>query len=181
MTIIEETIDLDELRARWAYHPEEGHFTATVSKHARWPVGRIIGGKDAYHDPKGYIRVCVLGRCVMAHRLAWFYVHGRWPVEQIDHINHIRDDNRIANLRECTNAENRQNIRPEGYGTSGYLGVYRHSSSDAWSAKIIVNGRATYLGLFDTAEEADVAYRTAKERVHVFAATGVSVLGGDHR
>lgn len=175
MSRVEDTIDLVELRDRWMYHPDEGHFTAVKSKHARWPVGRVIGGKDAYHCPKGYIYVNVMGVSVAAHRLAWFYVHGRWPTEQVDHVNHIRDDNRIVNLRECTNAENRQNIRPEGYGSSGYLGVYERDNG-RWMAKIIVNGKMTYLGLFDSAEDANAAYLQAKERVHIFASTGVSSL-----
>lgn len=152
------------------YDPETGHITRKKSDHY-WCVGKVIGTPSA----KGYLTAWVYDGVYQLHRVAWLMAHGYWPVEQLDHINHIRNDNRRVNLRECTNAENRQNIRPEGYGASGYLGVYPRANG-MWMAKIILNGKMRYLGLFDTAEAADEAYRAAKEQVHVFATTGVSQL-----
>lgn len=176
MNLIEQSIDHGELLALLSYDPEAGHFISRRQTSNRWGPGRVVGGKSTRRDAKGYIRVKVFGRVVHAHRLVWFYVHGRWPAEQIDHVNHVRDDNRIANLRECTNAENRQNIRPEGYGASGLLGVYfrKDRVTRPWSSMITIGGRYKHIGFFDTPEEASVAYRAEKAKLHAFATHGVS-------
>jgi hypothetical protein len=104
-----------------------------------------------------------------AHRLAWLYVHDVWPDDQIDHINGCRDDNRIANLREVTNAQNMQNLhRPHSRNTSGYLGVHFVRERNRWGAQIRDNGRKRNLGHFATAEEASAAYLAAKRELHPF-------------
>jgi hypothetical protein len=160
------------VREQFSYDPDTGVFVRIKSAKPAC-VGRIMGA----HDRKGYLRFNVDGACHLAHRVAWLHYHGYWPRQQIDHINHVRDDNRIANLRECTNAENRQNIRPEGYGVSGYLGVSPAYDGYGWIANITVNQKLTYLGLFETPEEASKAYLAAKQKIHTFASTGVSELG----
>src|SRR5690606_29052356 len=70
-------------------------------------LGREAGGKQG----GGYLRFSVDGKHYLAHRLAWLYVHGKWPSDQIDHINGDRSDNRIDNLRDVTHAENRRNTK----------------------------------------------------------------------
>lgn len=176
---IEEAIDWSQLKRVLDYDPDHGYFIAKTHRGTHKP-GKIIGGPAAARDYKGYVKVGIFGVVVLAHRLIWFYAHGYWPEEQIDHINHVRDDNRIANLRECTNAENRQNIRPEGYGASGYLGVYFHKErvTRPWGAMITIKGKYEHIGLFDTPEEASVAYLARKKELHYFATTGVSEVGG---
>lgn len=166
---------IERIRELFNYDPDTGVFTRRLACRAV-KAGRIEG----YIDPKGYRRIYVDRRLYMAHRVAWAYVHGTWPADQIDHENHVRDDNRIANLRECTNAENRQNIKPQGYGISGYLGVVAHSQYDPprWVASIGLNGKRIYLGTYDTAEEAAAVYAAAKTETHYFAAGRGSVLGG---
>lgn len=165
------------VRETFSYDPDTGVFRMIKSAKPAC-VGRIMGA----HDPKGYLRFNVDGACHLAHRVAWLHYYGYWPREQIDHVNHIRDDNRIANLRECTNAENRQNIRPEGYGTSGRLGVHANNSGygKPWYASIMIDQKREHLGSFDTVEEASAAYLAAKQVVHLFSVSGVSVLERDH-
>ena len=105
---------------------------------------------------RGYIVVRVDLVLHQAHRLAWLYVHGSWPVDQIDHINCDPSDNRICNLREATPAQNQANTR--SYAKSGFKGVRKNFSK--WNAYI--GGRTfKHLGSFDTPEEANAAYLTA--------------------
>lgn len=96
----------ERLRAALDYDPATGLF--------RWierPNQKIIVGSIAGHvGRKGYIYVTIDKRKYAAHRLAWLYVNGEWPKEQIDHINRVKDDNRISNLRDVSDAENKLNI-----------------------------------------------------------------------
>jgi hypothetical protein len=97
-----------------------------------------------------------------AHRLAWLYVHGEWP-NVIDHINGDAGDNRIANLRSCSQQRNMQNIRASR-NKHGLTGVVFHRKSGLFHATIKVNKRATSLGYYKTAEEAHDAYLRAKSQ-----------------
>jgi len=113
----------------------------------------------------GYLRITVLGRSYYAHRLAWFYVQGTWP-DQIDHINGIKSDNRIENLRDVTVQQNNQNrLKAQKNSDSKVLGVSWHKKAKKWQAHICVYKERKYLGLFDDVNEAHVAYLKEKERV----------------
>lgn len=113
----------------------------------------------------GYLRITVLGRSYYAHRLAWFYVKGTWP-DQIDHINGIKSDNRIENLRDVTVQQNNQNkLKAQKNSDSKVLGVSWHKKAKKWQAHICVYKERKYLGLFDDVNEAHVAYLKEKERV----------------
>lgn len=94
----------DRLKELLHYDEDTGMFTWIVSTARCVKVGDIAGSKNG----KGYLHIMVDKRIYLAHRLAFLYVHGRFP-EFTDHINWIRDDNRISNLREVTQQENNQN------------------------------------------------------------------------
>lgn len=145
------------------YDPETGIVTRKVSGHY-WRVGKAIGTPTK----KGYLHAWIYDTTYQLHRIAWLIVHGRWPAEQLDHINGVRNDNRLVNLRECTNAENRQNIRLSGYGQSGHLGVSPHG--DGWAVNITLNGKRQYLGYFEDKEVARDVYLKAKLLTHSFVA-----------
>ena len=118
----------------------------------------------------GYLRITVLGKSYYAHRLAWFYVHGEWPI-QIDHINGIKGDNRISNLRACSDLQNMQNkIKSQSNSKSKVLGVSWHKKAKKWQAHICIYKERKYLGLFSSIGEANKAYqneeRTINERLH---------------
>lgn len=144
-----------------SYAPDTGVFIWNKSRR-RCRSGSPTGCKMK----NGYICIRLDDVLYTAHRLAWMYVHGRWPANQLDHINGDRADNRIDNLREATNAENAQN-RLRKDNKSGFPGVRAENSK--WLAEIKVNYKPIRLGLFATPEEAHAAYLAAKRGFHPFS------------
>lgn len=116
-------------------------------------AGAVAGSTDRH----GYVYVHWRGRGVAAHRLAVFYMTGKWPPDQVDHVNRNKSDNRWSNLRLATAAENSRNA-PARSGI--YKGVTRHSNGK-WMAQIRVNNRNKYLGLHATPADAHNAYCAA--------------------
>lgn len=109
-------------------------------------------------------------RLYMAHRLAWLYVTGTWPINHVDHINGNRSDNRFANLRAATSRENARNSRMRANNACGYKGVHYKKQLNKFVAQIHVDGRVYHLGVFGTAEEAHAAYcKAAREHFGEFA------------
>ena len=151
----------DALKSLLHYSKESGAFRWRSSRSGI----RSDGTAGSRHN-RGYLAIRIVGRSYLCHRLAWLYVHGRWPSHQLDHINGVRDDNRIANLRECTNAQNCQNARPHADG-SGKLGTTWEKRRRKWQAGIGLNGKRIFLGYFATQQEAHAAYLSAKQRLHV--------------
>jgi len=127
-----------------------------------------FAGKEAFtaDNGDGYLCSHLAGRTMRAHRVIWAIVHGRWPKDQIDHINGNRKDNRICNLRETTNATNQWNRRPQRGCTSAYKGVTFIRRSGRWQARIVAHGKRRSLGVFDTQEEARDAYLRASKKYH---------------
>lgn len=126
------------------------------------PSPRIKFGREAgcYHN--GYRVIGINGAAYKAHRIIWLYVYGYWPIEQIDHINKIRSDNRLINLREATNQSNHRNKNISPANTSGATGVSWHTRGRKWMAQIMVNYEAKYLGLFEHKEDAISARKSAE-------------------
>lgn len=103
----------------------------------------------------GYVQIRVDGKLYMAHVLAWFYSFERWPDHQIDHVNRVKSDNRLINLRQATPSQNLANTGKRRANTSGFKGVYRHGSG--WRAEIA----HFKLGTYSTREAAAAAYEEA--------------------
>lgn len=141
------------------YSPKTGLFRWRPRSGVR--KGRLAGSLQN----KGYLRVYVEGRSYLQHRLAWFYMTGAWPPEDIDHINGDRKDNRFVNLRCVSRAVNLQNQkRAKGNTACGLLGVQRNKKR--FAARIYVLGAPFHLGTYDTPEEAHSVYLRAKRRLH---------------
>lgn len=114
----------------------------------------------------GYIKVGVFGKTYSAHRIAWFYVRGRWPVGDIDHIDGNKANNAFSNLREVPHRINSQNrVKASKESSSGFLGVSTAPFSK-WVARIAVDGKNKYLGHYTTPEAAHEAYLSAKRKMH---------------
>ena len=144
-------LTVDEIRERLCYDPETGIVTWRKSYFPS-RIGKIVGSLSA----AGYFVANVGGRPVGLHRLIWVCVHGRWPREEIDHINGNRADNRLSNLREATRAQNAANFGSmNGHPVRGATFCRRASK---WQAQIRIKNKNTYLGLFDTEDEARAAY-----------------------
>lgn len=145
------------------YNPETGVFTRKITTSSRAKAGSRAGTVHRY----GYRQINIGGRIYKEHRLAWLVVHGTWPRDQIDHINGVKDDNRIANLREATNAENMRNCDIRPGNVIGYRGVIYHKQAKKFQARCRDhNGTNTYLGLFPTATEAARAYDAFAKKEH---------------
>lgn len=128
----------------------------------RQAAGSVAGSMDS----KGYLRIGVLGERHRLHRIAWLLAYGEWPSGLIDHINGVKTDNRLSNLRDTTKSVNAQNMKAERSGTkSGLLGAHA-GRYGTWGAYIKLSGRTTYLGSFKCKEEAHAAYLAAKSVLH---------------
>jgi hypothetical protein len=116
----------------------------------------------------GYCTLRVAGTIYSAHRLAWFYVHGEWPPKgiQVDHINRDPSDNRLANLRLATQAQNNANSAMRHRNKAGLKGVVFYPMTSRWKASITIKGRGKHLGYFATKEEAHEAYKKAAQHAH---------------
>jgi len=153
-------IDCNQLREILEYQPETGLFFWKKKRNGI-SVGQMAGGKDR----DGYIRIRIDNVKYAAHRLAWMYIHNDFPKNFIDHINGIKIDNRICNIRDVTRSENMQNLfKPQGRNI--YIGVYKNQNANTWYSKIEINGKQIRLGTFKTPEEANIAYKKAKLIYH---------------
>ena len=111
---------------------------------------------------RGYKYITLLGSRYMAHRLAWLYMYGTWPNSQIDHINHVRTDNRINNLREVGVEENSRNKSRALNNTSGATGVTWNPKISKWKVRIGVKGKRVHIGYFNNMQEAVLAREQSK-------------------
>jgi hypothetical protein len=146
------------------YEPETGEFVwlERLEEGAR---SDLVGEQAGCLHWKGYLNIMIDGKEYRAHRLAWLYMYGSFPKNQLDHINRDRVDNRIANLRLASNSQNgaNSNAKPS---FSGLKGAHWHSRDKKWFSAIYYNGKKHHLGRFATAEEAHAAYCEAAEKMH---------------
>lgn len=130
-------------------------------------------GKNGFGSKNntGYVCISFNRKKYLAHRLIWLFVHGSFPKGMIDHINRIKTDNRISNLREVSNSENMQNIGFIKSNKSGIKGVSFKKSTGKWVANISIGGKAIFLGSHDDKESAAQAYKDAQKIYHPYSLT----------
>jgi hypothetical protein len=110
----------------------------------------------------GYVGILIEGKRYLAHRIAWALAYGSWPEQQIDHINGIKTDNRIENLRLATNAQNGKNYGANKTNTSGIKGVSWCKQTQKWRAMIKVNGKSICKGRYIDKQDALMARHAAE-------------------
>jgi len=142
------------------YNPDTGIF--------KWKVDR--GNTVKHNDIAGtlkdtnYICISINNKKYFAHRLAWLYTYGEFPKEQIDHINRIRNDNRICNLRDVNQQINCRNISMQINNTSGHKGVSWYKRVDKWVSYIVIDRKYLSLGYFDSIDDAILSRENAEEK-----------------
>jgi len=153
-------LDAERVRQVFHYDPETGLFTRIGP--SIWKTGAVeptpVGRKPSHY---GYVSLTMDGQIYPAHRLAFVYMTGRQPIDQIDHRNGIRHDNRWCNLREVTAKQNSENCAQRKGTHSGFRGVYP-AGNGKWIARIGDGGVRHYLGIHDTPEQAAEAYKAAR-------------------
>jgi hypothetical protein len=151
----------EKLHALLRYDAETGVFVWLETR------GKAIAGQVAGRVGKnGYLSIGIDGTKYLAHRLAWLYTHGRWPVGHLDHRDGCRAANQIDNLREATRSQNNSNTPKYKNNTSGFKGVFWRPDTGRWSAMVSFNRKRHCLGCFDSAEEARGVYLLAAARLH---------------
>jgi len=138
----------ERLRDVLAYDPETGVFTWRAT-------GKLAGG----YAGDGYWRIMVDYKEYRAGRLAWLYMMGRWPVDEAEHRDGDKTNDRWANLREASRRQNLANRKVMGNSRLGVKGVELHHGS--YRVRIRVNGKRVLVGTFDTIEAASAAYAAA--------------------
>lgn len=148
---------INELHAALSYDKETGVFTRNSSS-GGIPAGAKAGGKDAY----GHVTISVKGKRLRSARIAWAMSYGEWPPVgiDVDHINGIRDDNRLSNLRLATRTQNSANSKAR----TGLKGACYVSEKAKWKAQIRIGGKNTHLGYFPTEQAAHEAYKAAAKK-----------------
>nr|DAZ46220.1 MAG TPA: endonuclease [Caudoviricetes sp.] len=137
--------------------------------------GRKIDGKIAGSRKRnGYLQIEIERRKFYLHRLAWLYVYGDMPHVEVDHINGVRDDNRICNLRLASRSQNGMNTIKPATNTSGIKGVSWDKRNNKWCAQIKINQKTVWLGRHTSIESASMAIERARMKLHGdFACNGV--------
>lgn len=153
---IRNSLTQEDLKELLDYDSNTGIFTWKKKSTAasRIAIGSFAGGANPKY---GYIEITINRVLYKAHRLAWLYVYGTWPKNQIDHINGIRTDNRIENLRDVTRRKNQQN-RPE-HRRGHLVGTSFRKDLKQWQATIVINKKKYHIGYYKTANKAHDAYK----------------------
>lgn len=150
-------INQDYLKSILRYDPEIGRFF-WIGARQKVTVGNMAG----YLRENKYRSIVINGISFLEHRLVWLYSHGIMPKDQIDHINHIRDDNRLENLRIVSHQENQRNRSKSKNNVSGITGISWHKSTGKWQAKIKVDGKMEWIGIFEDYFESICARKSAE-------------------
>lgn len=151
-------MDQERLKRLLKYDPESGLFTWNESR-GRVKRGTVAGSTSS----KGYTVIGLGGKTYKAHRLAWLYMTGAWPLEQIDHRDGQKANNKWNNLREATHAQNSCNRSP--YNKTGFKGVIP-GPNGKYFGKTSYKGEKCHSGAFDTPEEASEWVTAARTRLH---------------
>lgn len=155
-------ITQERLKELVSYNQETGDFVWISDNGTKAKAGQEAGRINFY----GYSVICIDGRTYPAHRLAWLYINGDFPRNNIDHLNGVRSDNRIVNLRDVTQQINCQNHRKQNGNKKELIGACFDKATGKFKAQIMHKGVNFHIGRFDTQEQAHMAYVETKRSIH---------------
>lgn len=155
-------LSTERLRELLSYDAETGDLAWLAKRSNRCRPGNIAGTLNRVN---GYRYIHIDGAYHLAHRVIWQIVHGEKPSTQIDHINCVKTDNRLSNLRKASTSQNHANIGITAANTSGFKGVTKAKGRKRWCAAITKHRKHYHLGCFDTKEEASAAYQAAAAKM----------------
>lgn len=155
-------MDREYLKSVLHYDLETGIFRWLVTRGRFAAPGVIAGTKTK----KGDIRIVIDGRAYRAHRLAWLYVTGSWPKDQIDHADLDNENNRWGNIREASNGQNGANKHRYESNRSGYKGVHYVRRLSKYVAQIKHQKQVIHLGCFEDPAMAHAAYVVKAVELH---------------
>ena len=141
------------------YNPDTGAFTR-LNDSPKSKKGSIVG----YTNGRGWLRVKIDGKHYKLHRLAFLYMEGNFPPDEVDHINDVRSDNRWCNLRKATKSQNRVNMKSGGDSSTGYRGVKPYLWG--YRATVVKDYGKYHSGVFETAREAHLEYCKMAKALH---------------
>jgi len=143
------------------YNPDTGVFAWKKIRR-----GVSCNKKVGTVKPNGYIVVLINRKLYRLHRLAWLYMTGKWPDNEIDHINGNRADNRFCNIRQATKAENNWNKKVRKDSTTGIKNVLYYPNYQTYYVKITANNVSHSFGPFKTKDEAASVAKEKRIEIH---------------
>lgn len=153
-------MSVGDIRDLIDYNPETGVLTAKVNFSGR-QAGSVIGSQTW----QGYYAFSLFGKKCFAHRLAWLLHYGEWPSQPIDHINGIKTDNSIRNIRLCSLSQNQFNKPTQKNNTTGVKGVYWNKRDKRYVASVQFNGKKYSAGHHKDIESAKEAVMKLREKL----------------
>jgi len=154
----EQILTQDQVKSLFHYDSDNGILKWRVNNGGKVLAGNLAGCKNHY----GYIVINFKKKSYQAHRLAWLYVHGYLPLQQIDHINRDRSDNRLINLRLATHSLNNQNKEIQRNNTSGCKGLSYQKKNKKWVSHIGINNKKNRIGQYENIADAIYARQIAE-------------------
>lgn len=131
-----------------------------------WKMCRKYSKIAGCQKQNGYMAVNILKTTYLSHRVCWFLHYGKFPENEIDHVDRNGFNNKIDNLREATRQQNAVNRTKLSNNTSGFKGVFWRKSRATWIAVISFNHKTTYIGSYSSPEEASIAYENKAKELH---------------
>lgn len=153
-------MDFEQADKLYLYDPDTGKVTRKQDGNNAVKKGSTVG----WVSTCGYLRVKSKGKKYQLHRIIWLLNNGRWPNGQVDHINGVRTDNRMVNLREVSNQENQRNKALSSLNTSGFIGVCLNKSTNKWVASITISSKKIYIGCYSDWFDAVCARKSASNK-----------------
>lgn len=163
--VLKELLVCDIKNGKLYWKPRSGKWFKTERSFKTWNAR--YAGKEAFTASlQGYKTGSINDVSLRAHRVIWAMTYGYWPKNQIDHIDGDRSNNRIENLREATNQENRINTGKRSNNKSGYKGVWWSKQKNRWVSEVKKGRIRKHLGYFVCPYAAHEAYKAASEELH---------------